>query len=188
MAAHLVTLVSRYGLLAVFGGSLVEGEGILIVATVLSEQGVLDPVRVWLAAATGAWLGHLLCFATGRAIRGRRFTIGSAAFRTRAEKVKRLIEAHPVTSIVLLQYLYGVRIVGAVAFGLTGLSLLRFASYQIVNCIVWAGLIGGAAYLLGGAMSEIFHGWFKWIWMIASAGLVLLLLRFVDRRLERIKA
>jgi membrane protein DedA with SNARE-associated domain len=187
MAVCLVTLVSRYGLLAVFGGSLVEGEGILIVATILAAQGVLDPVRVWLAASAGAWLGHLLCFATGRAIRGRRFTTGSAAFQIRVTRVKRVIEAHPVTSIFLLQYLYGARIVGAVAFGLTELSLLRVASYQILNCLVWAGLIGGAAYLLGGAMSEIFHGWFKWVWIISSAGLVLLLLRFIGYRLGRIK-
>src|SRR5258705_11589261 len=60
-------LVSRYGLLAVFGGTLLEGEGILIVAATLSAQGVLDPVRVWLTA--------------GRAIRGRRLSLGSAAFR-----------------------------------------------------------------------------------------------------------
>lgn len=187
MPARLVTLVARYGLLAVFAGTLVEGEGVLIVATVLSEEGVLDPVRVWLAASTGAWLGHLLCFAAGRAIRGRRLASGAAGVQARASKAKRLIEAHPVIAIFLLQYLYGVRIVGAVAFGLTGLSLLRFASYQIVNCLVWAGLIGGVAYLLGGVMSEIFHGWFKWIWMIASTGLVVLLLRFVDRLLERMK-
>jgi len=36
-------------------------------------------------------------------------------------------------------------------------------------------------------VAEIFHGWFKWIWMVASAGLVVLLLRFADRLLERIK-
>jgi hypothetical protein len=30
-------------------------------------------------------------------------------------------------------------------------------------------------------------GWFRWIWMVASAGLVVLLLRFIDRLLERIK-
>lgn len=42
-------------------------------------------------------------------------------------------------------------------------------------------------YLLRGVMSEIFHGWLKWIWMIASAGLALLLLRFVDHPLERIE-
>src|SRR5712692_3584306 len=127
--AAVVALVSRYGLLAVFGGTLIEGEGILIVAATLSEQGVLDPVRVWLTASIGAWLGHLIWFTTGRAIRGRRLAPGSAAFRARAAKVKGLIEARPVTAIFLLQYLYGLRLVGAVALGLTELSLLRFAVY-----------------------------------------------------------
>jgi membrane protein DedA with SNARE-associated domain len=181
-------LVSRYGLLAVFGGTLLEGEGILIVAATLSAHGVLDPVRVWLAAASGAWLGHVFWFTTGRAIRGRRLALGSVAFRARAAKVKRLIEARPVTAILLLQYLYGLRLVGAVALGLTELSLLRFVLYEIVNCLVWAGLIGGVAYLLGGLAAEIFHGWFKWIWMVASAVLVALMLRFVDRLLDRIQA
>ena len=109
-------------------------------------------------------------------------------FRARAAKVKRLIEARPVAAILLLQYLYGLRLIGAVALGLTELSLLRFALYEIVNCLVWAGLIGGAAYLLGGFVTEVFHGWFKWVWMIASAGLVMSLLHFVDRLLERIEA
>lgn len=186
--ASVVALVSQYGLLAVFGGSLIEGEGILIVASTLAEQGVLDPMHVWLAASGGAWLGHLFWFTTGRTIRGRQLSMGSAAFRARAAKVKRLIEARPVAAIFLLQYLYGLRLVGAVALGLTELSLLRFALYEIVNCLVWAGVIGGVAYLLGGFVTEAFHGWFKWVWMIASAGLVMSLLHFVDRLLERIEA
>jgi hypothetical protein len=37
-------------------------------------------------------------------------------------------------------------------------------------------------------VTEIFDGWFKWIWMVASAVLVVLLLRFVDRLLDRIQA
>jgi len=183
-----VALVSRYGLLAVFGGTLLEGEGILIVAATLSTQGVLDPVRVWLTASTGAWLGHLFWFTTGRAIRGHRLALNSAALRARAAQVKRLIEVRPVTAILLLQYLYGVRLVGTVALGLTEFPLLRFVLYQIVNCLVWAGLIGGVGYLLGGLATEIFHGWFKWIWMVASAVLVILLFRFVGRLLDRIKA
>ena len=97
--ASVVALVSRYGLLAVFGGTLIEGEGILIVAAALSEQGVLDPVHVWLAGAISAWFGHLFWFTTGRAIRGRRLASGSAAFWGRAAKVKigvagRLDELH----------------------------------------------------------------------------------------------
>ena len=111
---------------------MLEGEGILIVAATLSAQGVLDPARVWLAASTGAWLGHMFWFTVGRAIRGRRLALGSAAFRARAAQVKRLIEARPVTAILLLQYLYGLRLVGAVALGLTEFSLLRFVDRKSV--------------------------------------------------------
>src|SRR4030095_6532922 len=146
--ASVVALVSRYGLLAVFGGSLIEGEGILIVASMLSQQGVLDPVRVWLAASSGAWLGHLFWFTTGRVIRGRPLALGSAAFRARSAKVRRLIEARPVTAIFLLQYLYGLRLVGGVALGPTALSARAFALYQVVNCFVLGGLLRGVADLL----------------------------------------
>jgi len=117
----------------VFGGALLEGEGILILAAILSGVGALDPVRVWLVAAAGAWLGHLFWFAVGRAIRRRRLGPDSPSFKARVAQVKRLIEARPVTAIFLLQYLYGLRLVGAIALGLTDLSLLRFASYQIVT-------------------------------------------------------
>src|SRR5215468_12317993 len=92
----------------------------------------------------------LFWFAVGRAIRGRRLGPDSPSFKARVAQVKRLIEARPVTAIFLLQYLYGLRLVGAIALGLTDLSLLRFASYQIVNCLLWAAGVGGTAYLLGG--------------------------------------
>ncbi len=180
-------MIARYGLVAVFGGSLLEGEGILIAAAILSEQGVLDPALVWLAASTGAWVGHLFWFAMGRAIRTRRLVPTAGAFWARAARVKRLVEARPVMVLVLLQYLYGLRLVGAVAVGLTELSFARFALYEFVNCLVWAGLVGGVAFLLGGVAAEIFHGWFRWIWMISSAGVVILLLRLVDRLLARIE-
>jgi len=186
-AGSIAALVSKYGLLAVFGGALLEGEGILILAAILSGVGALDPVRVWLVAAAGAWLGHLFWFAVGRTIRGRRLGPDSPSFKARVAQVKRLIEARPVTAIFLLQYLYGLRLVGAIALGLTDLSLLRFASYQIVNCLLWAAGVGGTAYLLGGLASEIFHGWFKWVWMGASAALIALLLRFVNRLADRIE-
>src|SRR5947209_19199618 len=139
-------LVSRYGLLAVFGGTLLEGEGILIVAARLSAQGVLDPVRVWLTASTGAWLGHMFWFITGRVIRDRRLALGSAAFRARAAQIKRLIEDRPVTAILLLQYLYGLRLAGAVAFGLTELPLRRCVWYQTVHSLTGSGLSGRAPY------------------------------------------
>jgi len=186
-AGSIAALVSRFGLLAVFGGSLIEGEGILILAATLAGQGALDPIRVWLVAAAGAWLGHLVWFTVGRAIRGRQLGLGSPSFKARLVQVTALVEARPVTTIFLLQYLYGLRLAGAVALGLADLSFVRFASYQIVNCLLWAAAVGGAAYLLGGLASEMFHGWFKWVWIGASVGFLAVLLRFFDRLVDRIK-
>ncbi len=185
--ADVASLVARYGLLAVFAGAFVEGEGVLIVAAIFAGRGVLDPVLVWLTASAGAWLGHLFWFATGRAVRRCRLAPRPTALWTRAVAVKRLIEARPAMMLVLLQYLYGTRLVGAVAVGLTELSALRFAVYESVNCLVWAALVGGLAYLVGGLVTALFQGWIQWLWMLASAVIVILLVRFVERLLERLE-
>jgi membrane-associated protein len=168
MISNLTDLISAYGLVAVFVGAFIEGEGVLIAAGILAGEGLLHPVSVWWIASVGAWLGHLFWFLIGRRL-GRRYLL--PRFKGISERIQRadgIIQHHPGTAIFILQYLYGTRMIGAVAFGLTRLSFGRFLFFEALNCPVWAALVESAGYLLGEVVIRLFHNWVKWIWLALS--------------------
>ena len=177
MTDHLTALVSHYGLAAVFAGTFFEGEGVLVAAGVLAGEGVLHPLSVWATAACGAWLGHLAWFVAGRWLGRQQLQARWRWFGERLVQADQIIQRHPGWAVFILQYLYGIRMIGAAAFGLTHLSLRRFLWYQAANCLVWAALIGAVGYFLGEAGGRFFHGWGKWLWLAVSVGLVVWLLR-----------
>jgi membrane-associated protein len=177
MMDNFVAVVHHYGLVAVLVGTFFEGEGILVAAGVLAGEGVLQPLGVWAAAACGAWVGHLVWFLIGRHVGRHRWLSRWAWYTRRLAEADRIIQRHPGRSIFILQYLYGTRMIGAAAFGLTHLSLRRFLWYQAANCLIWAALIGAVGYFLGGAGGRIFHGWVRWLWLAVSVLLVIWLLR-----------
>jgi membrane-associated protein len=174
-------LISRHGLLAVLVGTFLEGEGVLLAASVAAARGLLSPVGVWLTAAVGAWAGHLLWFSAGRRF-GSQLLSRSRWLAAKSAEADRIVEAHPKTAIFLLQYLYGVRMAGALALGLTRLSWRRFSLYEAVNCLVWAALLTAVGYLVGSASAEFLHGWIRWAWAAAS---LLVLLAVVHRLTAR---
>jgi hypothetical protein len=49
-------------------GTLIEGETVLLVAGALASRGVLNPAAVWIVAACGDWLGHVIWFGVGRLV------------------------------------------------------------------------------------------------------------------------
>jgi membrane protein DedA with SNARE-associated domain len=174
MSTNISAFVSNYGLLAVFVGTFIEGEGILITAGILAGGGLLHPVSVWLTASLGAWLGHGFWFIVGRNLRNQPARFRYQWLGERINQADRIIQRRPGTSIFTLQYLYGLRIIGAIAFGFTHLSIGRFLFYEALNCPLWAALTESLGYLLGDVVISIFHGWAKWIWMFVSVVVVLL--------------
>jgi len=179
----LLTFVSRYGLLAVVAGTFFEGEGVLTAASVLARQGLLNVVAVWMAAAGGAWTGHLCWFLVGRKLGRNRTGFRSKRLQEGVSTAERLLMAHPRAAVFILQYLYGMRMIGALALGSTALSLGKFAVYQALNCLIWAALVTGVGFVLGGVVMDTFHGWLKWVWMAASILFLLLVFRSLERLL-----
>ena len=170
----------RYGLIAVFLGTFVEGETVLFSAGVLAGHGILPLPAVIAVAWAGAVIGHGFWFLVGRWWGGRALTF----LKVPADKVahvKSLVHRHPISSIVLLQYMYGLRIVGATILGVTRLGVARFMSIEAVNCVVWAAAVAGAGSLIGEAAGRWFHGWARW----ASIGVTALVLYLVVSRVFR---
>ncbi len=175
--------VARYGLVAVFLGTFAEGETVLFGAGVLAARGSLGLAAVLVTAWAGAMAGHVFWFGAGRRW-GRRVLAVLRVAPARIRFVNGLVARHPVTAIVLLQYLYGVRVAGAAILGVTTLPFRRFVLIEAVNCAAWAALVGGTGYVAGAAASQWFEGGDWWLSLILAVLVLVLVGRAAVRRVE----
>lgn len=181
IVSNLHTIITKYGLLAVFAGTFMEGETVLITAGILASQGLFKPVAVCLTASLGALSGHISCFLLGRLLCNRPKLLKLKRLQKRIARANKVILEHPKKAIIILQYLYGMRVFGAIAIGMSGLSLIRFIFYEALNCIVWAVIIFITGYTLGVSFIHIFHGWLRWIWLGISVLLLALFFHHVGK-------
>jgi len=148
--------VEQYGYWAVFAWTFIEGESVFIAAAALSAAGVLEPWKVILVAATGAFVGHLVFFALGR-WKGMDIILAVPAFRRHYPKANLILDKYAHWSVFIFQYLYGTRMVAAVLFGVSSIAFWRFFWLQIVNCLSWAFIIYAVGHALGLAGLAILH-------------------------------
>ncbi len=149
-------LIADYGYVALFFGTLLEGETLLILAGFAAHQGYLQLHWVITIALLGGFLGDQFYFWMGR-WRGAwvlsRFPRLVPAF----ERTNALIERHREMLIVGIRFLYGLRMVGALAFGMSTVQAGRFMLFNALGAAIWAIGIGGAGYLFGQAMELWLH-------------------------------
>lgn len=185
MSPQIVELLSRHGLAAVFAGTVVEGETVLLAAGALAQQGLLSPLAVWISGAAGAWCGHLAGFAAGRWLGRRGWPSRSPWLSERLGAMGHVVRAHPRSAIFLLQYLYGVRLAGALALGATRLPWPLFALYEALNCLVWSALVTTLGAGLGRGAASLMQGWLGWGWLALSVLVLALLVHRLARGAAR---
>lgn len=148
-------LLAHYGYLAVFVGCLLEGETILVLAGFAAHQGYLSFLTVVLIAMLSGWLGDQTFFFLGRhygTLLLKRFPDWSR----RAQRVTALLQRYHAGVIVLVRFLYGLRIVGPVVIGMSAVPARRFVLFNLLGAALWAPLIAGTGYLFGQAMQWLF--------------------------------
>jgi len=140
--------LEQYGYWAVFIWTFIEGESVFVAAAALSAVNLMDPWKVIMVAASGAFAGHLVFFALGR-WKGFK-VIQSIPFLARHyPKANVILDRYAQWSIFVFQYLYGTRIVAAILFGCSSIKFWRFFLLQVINCIAWALIIYIAGHILG---------------------------------------
>ena len=148
------SLLQDFGYLAVFVGTLLEGEAILVAAGFFASRQYLDPVAVGVVAFVGAYLGHLFWFWLGR-VHGVRLLDRFPRLQRHFGKGVRVFERYGVTAIILTQWLYGLRITCAVIIGMSRIGLVKFLLYQAVSCAIWVIAITAAGYYFGRAIETL---------------------------------
>lgn len=146
--------IAAYGYWAVFFGTFLEGETVLLGAGYAAQRGLLDWRAVVALACLGATLGDQLAFALGR-WKGRTLFTRFPALGRRVPPFLRLLERHHVSLILAIRFLYGFRIAGPVILGTTRLPMPRFSALNFLGAVLWAFAVSGAGYFFGVALEAV---------------------------------
>src|SRR6185295_17600586 len=148
------SLLQDFGYLAVFVGTFLEGEAILITAGFFASRDYLDPFMVALVAFAGAYAGHAFWFWLGRA-HGVKLLDRFPRMKKHFGKGVRVFERYGAAAIIITQWLYGLRITCAVIIGMSRISVVKFLIYQALSCALWAAAITAAGYYFGRAIESV---------------------------------
>jgi membrane protein DedA with SNARE-associated domain len=141
-------LITKYGLLAVFVGCFAEGESAAILGGFFAHQRVFVPWQVFSVAFAGSFLGDAALF-----FLGRHYSENAFVLRMREKPgfshAHRLVTRYPNTFVFFNRYAYGMRVVGGVTAGLSGIAIGRFLLLNALSSLVWVTLFGSIGYLGG---------------------------------------
>ena len=140
--------LSEYGYLAVFIGSVLEGETILLLSGIASHLGYMSLSLTVLCAAAGGTCGDQFFFFVGRRY-GASVLVRFPRLAPHVGKVAALIEKHDTGLIVGVRFMYGLRIAGPLAIGMSTVPTMRFIGFNLLGAMIWATVIVGLGYLFG---------------------------------------
>ena len=154
MAFEYAPLIERYGYLATFAGTLVEGESLMILSGLAAHRGYLSFPYVVAVGALGGMLGDLAFFALGRHY-GNRLLVRFPRFASAADRVRSMIERYPSTTIIVVRFMYGLRAAGPAIIGTTRIPFARFAALNALGALMWSACWTGAGFVLGRAAEHL---------------------------------
>lgn len=148
------SLLQQFGYFAVFIGTFLEGEAILIAAGFFAAHGHLKLAAVGVVAFAGAFLGHVFWFWLGR-VHGVRLLDRFPRMKRHFGKGIRVFERYGASAIIITQWLYGLRITCAVIIGMSKISIPKFLAYEAVSCALWTAVITLAGFYFGRAIETV---------------------------------
>jgi membrane protein DedA with SNARE-associated domain len=159
-------LLNEYGYLAVFAGSLLEGETVLVLGGFAAHQGYLSLPWVMFLAFIGGTIGDQIFFFVGR-------HWGDAVLRRlpsmhdNAKRIDQLLLRHHAGVIVGVRFMYGVRIVGPIVIGMSHVPARRFLLFNMIGAALWAIAIAGAGYVFGQTLEHMLADLDQYEWVAA---------------------
>ena len=191
MPEWLVDLFARYGYAVVFAGVFLEntglpvpGETALLAGAALAHFGRLSLWYVVVTAIVAAILGDNLGFFIGR--HGGRWLLERFGSRlgvttARLAEFDRFFQRHGAKTVFAARFITGLRVVGAILAGASGLRWPTFLFYNATGAVVWCSAVAAAGYALANSWDTLE----RWI---GRTGLVALLLVIIVALIARRRA
>ena len=149
----MVELIQGYGYWAVAAGAFLEGETMLLVAGAAASRGHLWLPAVVGVAALASFGGDQLWFYLGRRY-GNQLLARYPSLVARTAHARALLERHHLALILSIRFLYGLRIAGPLAIGMSSVPWPRFFVLNAIGALLWALVVAGVGYGFGHAMAH----------------------------------
>lgn len=149
-------LIAQYGYLALFIGTFLEGETILLLAGFIAHSPAfnLDLRLVILAAFAGSLAGDQMAFFIGRHW-GRRLVAKSEKWRSRAKRVHAMLQKYHEVLILSFRFFYGLRNLTPFVLGSADISIRKFFFLNAIGALVWAVTFALTGYLFGSLLENV---------------------------------
>jgi len=175
-------LLQRYGLWAVFFGTMIEGDLTLLFSGVLARAGLFSFEEALLVGTAGGFIGDSLSYLIGARFRERARTLH---FFVRAKpRVEKLMRRFGVLSVFIVKYVYGLRTTSAIFWGLAHFGFIKFAGLTLASCAVWVGMLCGLGFTFATGVEKLI-GDLKRLQIILLVVVVVIATVYVISRFER---
>jgi membrane protein DedA with SNARE-associated domain len=151
-----VPLIAKYGLLAIFLGSGIEGEAVVVTGGILAHKGLVPLWGAMLAAATGSCFIDQIWFFLGRYFRHYRW-VKRLTDRPAFARAIGFLERHPTAFIFGFRFIYGLRTISPVAIGTTHVETRKFVILNALAAAIWGPLFTLLGFAFGKAIDPILH-------------------------------
>jgi len=173
----LIEFVKNWGYIAVFLGSLVEGESIVLTASSLAALGYLSIYKVMAVAFCGTLIADQCLYLVGM-YQGHKIFDKFPRLRPQIDKAFSLLNKNDVIFIISCRFIYGIRVASAIVIGAAKVPPKRFITLNIISALIWTVVSCGGGYLLGEVFHTIWHN-FETVQMYLILGLLVLALLVV---------
>lgn len=151
LIGHLIHTLGVFGVALAAG---LEGETAVVIGGALARHGLFPMPAAAVAAALGSFVADQIFFALGRG--GRE---GRLVQRVRAKPVfaraLTLIERHPVAFCLAFRFVYGFRVAGPVAIGVSAVPTRTFVALNLLSASVWGALFTWLGWRFGRAFERV---------------------------------
>lgn len=154
MAIPIEKLIETYGYFALFVGTLLEGETIVVIAGFAARRGYLRLEFVVLVSFIGTLVIDQLFFFIGR-LKGKSFLHRRLGWRPQIERANRLLTRYDTWLILGFRFIYGMRTVSPLVIGMSEVKTRRFVVLNIIAAMVWAIVIATSGYFFGAALETL---------------------------------
>lgn len=140
------------GYLAAFFGAIFEGEASLITALQTARLGYTSFYGILLAGFLGTVCVDWSLFLGARK-KGRSYLKNNQSLQGKLDRMDNVMVKHSNWLLIFYRFLYGFRIVLPVLFGLSGITIRKFAIFSLISTLLWLWVLSIVGYQLAEVIS-----------------------------------